>query len=156
MNSTYLRIAESGNRVKRGNRVSAPRENVLIVPGRNILLTGSGWRGGGNRSPHHDPAGPTPAGGAEKGKENLITQRRAAGGMDVSERQVRLGDPVEGGRRPGSSAQSARAAIEPATEREDAGKGSANPVARRVPRVLADAGERVWKTSFCRGGISIW
>src|SRR5688572_18889618 len=34
--------------------VSPPRENVLFVPDRNVLLTGSGWGGEGSRSSDDD------------------------------------------------------------------------------------------------------
>src|SRR5579862_9909642 len=49
--------------------MSAPNENVLFVPNRNVLLTGTGWGGERTRSSHHDPAGPRPAGGIEESTE---------------------------------------------------------------------------------------
>lgn len=36
--------------------MSAPRENILIVPSRNALLTRSGWRSGRTRSSKHGRA----------------------------------------------------------------------------------------------------
>ena len=48
--------------------VSAPNDNVLIVPSRNVLLTGSVLRGG-FRNISHDAARPRPAGRIEESKE---------------------------------------------------------------------------------------
>ena len=36
-------------------QLSAPRENVLLVPDRNVRLTESGWGGERRRSSDHDP-----------------------------------------------------------------------------------------------------
>src|SRR5258708_14630577 len=49
--------------------VSTPRENVLFVPNRNVLLTRSRWGGERTRSFDHDPAGQRSAGGAEESAE---------------------------------------------------------------------------------------
>jgi hypothetical protein len=51
------------------NALSLPRENVLLGPNRNVLLTRGRWGVGENRSSHDDPAGPRPAGSAEEGTE---------------------------------------------------------------------------------------
>src|ERR1022692_4226229 len=48
--------------------VSPPNDNVLIVPSRNVLLTGPAWRGG-YRDISHDTTGPRPVGRIEEGKE---------------------------------------------------------------------------------------
>jgi hypothetical protein len=68
--------------------VSAPNDNVLIVPSRNVLLTSSGWRGG-FRNTSHDATGPRPAGRIKESQEGLITQRQAAEEIGQSERHVR-------------------------------------------------------------------
>ncbi len=46
--------------------MSPPHENVLLVPFRNVVLTGSVWEGARTKSSDHDPAGSRPAGGAEE------------------------------------------------------------------------------------------
>src|SRR5215468_6439393 len=84
----------------RTRHVSAPPENVLIVPSRNVLLTRSGWEGGRTRSPHHEPAGTRLSGSAEKCTEeaNHTTagSRRAAAertpGEAVVDRLREVGD----------------------------------------------------------------
>src|ERR1700690_676350 len=48
--------------------VSAQSDNVLIVPSRNVLLTGSGWRGG-FRNTSHDATGPRPVGRTQESPE---------------------------------------------------------------------------------------
>src|SRR5947208_2332431 len=60
---------------------SPPRESVLSVPNRNVLLTGGRWGVGENRSSHNDPAGQRPSGGAEEGTEEF--DHAAAGGCRV-------------------------------------------------------------------------
>jgi hypothetical protein len=69
--------------------MSPPHENVLLVPDRNVLLTGSGWESAGTGSSNHDPARQRPPGGAQKACKGLITQRQAAAELDLTDRQVR-------------------------------------------------------------------
>src|SRR2546425_10865285 len=57
--------------------MSPPNENVLIVPSRNVLLTGSVLRGG-FRNISHDATRPRPAGRIEEGQEGAD---HAAGGL---------------------------------------------------------------------------
>jgi len=114
--------------------VSAPRENVLIVPNRNVLSTGSGRRGGRTRSPHHDSAGARPAGSAEKGTEE--TDHAAVGrqrtGCERTSSEA-LADSIEGGRQPGSVHGLRGRASNRRLSEKDAGKSTENPIARRVP-----------------------
>src|ERR1019366_10678574 len=49
--------------------LTPPRENVLLVPNRNVLLTKSGWGGERTRSSPYDPAGQRPAGSAAESRE---------------------------------------------------------------------------------------
>src|SRR6267143_697761 len=63
--------------------VSQPRENVLLVPFRKVLLTGSGWGGGKHRSSLNDAAGAGPFGGAQ-------TSAEAAAHATAGRRAVRL------------------------------------------------------------------
>src|SRR5262249_49720854 len=67
------------------SEMSAPHENVLIVPSRNVLLTRSGWEGGRTRSPRERARLVV----LKKVQKKLITQRPAAVERQLSERQVR-------------------------------------------------------------------
>jgi hypothetical protein len=49
--------------------MSPPRENVLFVPSRNVLLTRSGWEGVRTRKPHHDATRQRPSGRAQEDEE---------------------------------------------------------------------------------------
>jgi len=64
-----------------------PRENVLFVPNRNVLLTRSRWESGRTRSFDHDPAGKRPAGNTKEGSQKLIKQSQAAQGLGLTARQ---------------------------------------------------------------------
>src|ERR1035438_3779166 len=52
-----------------GERLTPPRENVLLVPDRNVLLTKTGWGGERTRSSPNDPAGQRPTGSAAESRE---------------------------------------------------------------------------------------
>src|SRR5271165_2125817 len=94
--------------------MSLPRENVVSVPSRNVVLTGSGWRGARTRSSHHDPARPRSAGGIEESGETAHhtaasgrgTPADRAAGATVSGRFTSQGGPC-------GNARSTRADIEP-------------------------------------------
>src|SRR5262249_42979104 len=58
-------------------KVSPPRENVLFVPSRNVLLTRSGWGGDRPGSSDHDPAGARPAGSTQEGSAGETTMKTA-------------------------------------------------------------------------------
>src|SRR5450755_2217171 len=59
--------------------IAGEPDNVLIVPSRNVLLTGSTWRGG-FRNISHDATRPRPAGRIEKGKEGTDHPAASRGG----------------------------------------------------------------------------
>src|SRR5258706_15567546 len=67
--------------------LSAPRENVLFVPNRNVLLTRSGWGGERTRSSDHDPAGQRPTGSTQEGTQEA--DQTIAGGQGAE----RVGAP---------------------------------------------------------------
>jgi hypothetical protein len=58
--------------------MSPPRENVLFVPSRNVLLTRSGWGGDGPRSSDMTQRERDRLVVLKKAKEQLITQEQAA------------------------------------------------------------------------------
>src|SRR5450432_791920 len=126
------------------NRMSAPNDNVLIVPSRNVLLTGSAWRGG-FRNISHDATGPRPAGRIEKGKEG--TDHAAAGrGGDRPKRAAcspAVKAPERQGRRRSAGACSARTAVQPQVGREDEAEGAGDT----GPRCLSEL------RSYAGGGI---
>src|SRR5579864_9456285 len=62
-------------------RLSPPRENVLLVPHRNVLLTRSGWEGAGTRSSNHDPARQRPPGGAQESIQGINYTTAGSGGV---------------------------------------------------------------------------
>src|SRR5215510_11945638 len=124
--------------------LSAPRENVLFVPSRNVLLTRSGWRSGRSRSSHHDPGRAGPVGGPEEGAKEAdyaaagsrrVGVERTPGATDVG--------AAEGGRGSCRGARAKTAAVEPAFEREDARAGGGDSVAGGVSRFRPHAGQRV-------------
>jgi biotin operon repressor len=69
--------------------MSLPRENVLFVPSRNVLLTRSGWEGAGTRNPHHDTTDRDRLVVLRKAQKKLIRQHQAAKELEISARQVR-------------------------------------------------------------------
>src|SRR5215470_17707533 len=95
--------------------VSAPREYVLFVSSRNVLLTRSGWGSGRSRSSHHDPGRAGPVGGPEEGakeadyaaaRSRRVGVERTPGATDVG--------AAEGGRGSCRGARAKTAAVEPA------------------------------------------
>ena len=66
--------------------LSPPRENVLFVPDRNVLLTGSRWGVGRTGSSDDDAAGSRPAGSAEKSAEEADYAKQAAAELQLTER----------------------------------------------------------------------
>src|SRR5271163_4571228 len=72
----YITVAALSNAL---STLSPPNDNVLIVPSRNVLLTGSAWRGG-FRNISHDGTGPRPAGRIEEGKERSDHTAASSGG----------------------------------------------------------------------------
>src|ERR1700730_3917964 len=123
--------------------MSPPRENVLLVPDRNVLLTGSGWQGG-TRSPANDPEGSRPAGCVEKGPEE--TDHPAPGGRRTRRHRAARSadaDEAEEGRRSLDHPRASRPAIEPQTEPAIARTGPADSLARGLSRLRSNAGQRV-------------
>src|SRR3984893_5449211 len=93
--------------------LSLPRENVLLVPDRNVLLTGSGWQGG-TRSPANDSEGSRSASRVEKSPEE--TDHPAPGGRRARcHRAARSADAgeAEKGWRPLDGPRASRPVIEP-------------------------------------------
>src|ERR1700688_439732 len=118
-------------------------ENVLLVPGRNVLLTGSGWQGG-TRSPANDPKGPRPAGRVEESTEE-IDHPMPGGRRARCHRAARSADAgeAEEGWRPLDCPRASRPAIEPQAEPGVARTGHADSLARGLSRLRANAGQRV-------------
>ena len=124
--------------------MSPPRENVLFVPNRNVLLTRSGWGGERSRSSDYDPAGPRPPGGAEEGPQEAhqaIAGSQGTGSVGASGAAPAV--RPEGKRRQGRRPRFARATV----EAEDAPGGSredyADLIAGGLPRFRTDSGQRV-------------
>src|ERR1700722_4711522 len=92
--------------------MSPPNDNVLIVPSRNVLLTGSAWRSG-SRNISHDATGPRPAGRIEEGKERSDHTAASSGGdRPDGEACSSSVEAVESHRRQGHRACAARPAIQ--------------------------------------------
>src|ERR1700678_1125977 len=120
--------------------LSPPNDNVLIVPSRNVLLTGSAWRGG-FRNISHDATGPRPVGRIEEGKEGR--DHATSGGRGDRPDGAACSpavEAVESQRRQGHRACAAR----PAIESQGGGKGPANGAGDPGPEGLcglrADSG----------------
>src|SRR5579872_2850933 len=123
--------------------VSLPRENVLLVPSRNVLLTGSGW-GGGNRSPSDDPEGPRPIGRVEEGAEAADHATRGSRGT-AADRAARAAaaEEAEAARRLRRAARPARTSIQSTAERKAAGEGDPDSLAGSLSWVRSHAGRGV-------------
>src|SRR5262249_25601979 len=121
-----------------------PRENVLFVPSRNVLLTGSGWGGDGPRSFDHDPAGERPAGSSQEGiqeADQTIAGSQGVGG--VGEADPALAEAAQSRGRQGGDPRFARPRVESENEQGAAREDHPDPVAGGVSGIWADAGERV-------------
>src|ERR1700722_17859844 len=120
--------------------VSAPNDNVLIVPSRNVLLTGSGLRGG-FRNTSHDATGSRPVGRIEKSKEG--TDHATASRRGTRPERAAHSSTVEAigcpGRR-GPRAFSARTAVQPQAGRQDPAEGAGDTGPRCLSRLRPDAG----------------
>src|SRR5690348_1658770 len=124
--------------------LSAPRENVLFVPNRNVLLTRSRWESGRRRTFDHDPAGKGPAGGTEEGTQKAHQARAGSAGTgDHGTAGASAIAGPEGARRQGGDSRSAWAALAPQAECSGSGKDRADSVAGGVSRFWADASQRV-------------
>src|SRR5882757_4634866 len=81
--------------------MSPPRENVLLVPYRNVLLTRSGWEGEGTGSSNHDPARQRPPGGAQESIQGMdYTKTGSSGARSDRSPNSKAAGADEGGRRP--------------------------------------------------------
>src|SRR5882762_3273204 len=121
--------------------MSQPRENVLLVPFRKVLLSGSGWGGGKHRSSPHDAKGSGPFGGAQAGAE--ATAHATAGRRAVRVHGTARGAAIEKAerrRRQGHPSRAARAPIQSPAERERARGDRADSFARGVSGIWSDAG----------------
>src|SRR5262245_60081076 len=124
--------------------MSAPRENVLFVPNRNVLLTGSGWGGERARSFNHDPAGPRPVGGIEKSTEEA--DQANAGGPGTGNVGAAGAAPparAEAGRRSGGGPWPAGPRVQPQNKPGATRKNRDHSFAGSVPRLRTDTGQRV-------------
>ena len=124
--------------------LSPPRENVLLVPGRNVLLTRSGWEGVRTRKPHHDATRQRPSGRAQEDEEE--TDQAIAGGQGVGH----LAAPGTAASAPFTRAgrcrrdtRATRTSVESAGERRDAAEDRAGALARGISRFRTDTGGRV-------------
>jgi hypothetical protein len=115
--------------------VSPPRENVLFVPSRNVLLTGSGWEGDRTRNSRHDAKGPRSFGRPQEGTEEAdpagagrqgVGDFGAAGGA-AAEQATHAG-------RWGGGPWFAWPGIESARERGNSAEDCPGAVAGGVPR----------------------
>jgi hypothetical protein len=102
--------------------MSPPNDNVLIVPSRNVLLTGPAW-GGGYRNISHDATGPRPVGRVEEGKEGR--DHAAAGGRGDRPDRAACSPAAEADESQGRQSHDACAA-RPPLESQAGRKGPAN------------------------------
>src|ERR1051326_2032550 len=124
--------------------MSAPRENVLLVPDRNVLLTGSGWEGARTRSSDHDPAGQRPPGSSEESPQetdNAKASRRGARAYRTA--RAATAGPAKGGGRPGRDTWPAGAKLESQAERRCALQSDHGVVAGSLPWLRSDPGQRI-------------
>src|SRR6202163_3718356 len=122
-------------------QMSKPRENVLLVPFRKVLLTGSGWGGGKHRSSPHDAKGSGPFGGAQAGAEaaDHSTAGRRAVRVHGTARAAAI-EKAERRRRQGHPSRAARAPVQSQAERERARGDGADSFARGVSGLWSDTG----------------
>src|ERR1700683_5168826 len=114
--------------------VSLPRENVLLVPFRNVLLTGSGWGGGRHRSSPYDAAGSRPAGGTETSAltaDHPKTGRRADA-VHRTAREAITPEAEERGRQGGDS-RAAWARLQPQAQPKGSRQDRADSLAGDLP-----------------------
>jgi hypothetical protein len=124
--------------------LSPPRENVLLVPNRNVLLTESRWEGERSGSSDHDPAGTRPFGGAEEGTEEA--DHAAGGGRGTGDHHTACAaaaEETEEGRRQSRDTRLAKPGVQSPFKSRNARESGADPVAGGLPGLRADAGERV-------------
>src|SRR5579885_3541891 len=123
--------------------VSLPRENVLLVPSRNVLLTGRRWRGGSTRSSDDDPGRTGSASGAEESAEEADHAEAGCGGVggDRAARAALIGE-AGGARGQGGDSRAAGPGVEPEAERGGPGPGGSSAVAGGLPGLWAEAGKR--------------
>src|SRR5438046_2809604 len=123
--------------------MSPPNENVLIVPSRNVLLTGSVWRGG-SRNISHDATRPRPAGRIEESQEG--PDHATAGRRGDRAKRAACAPAVkstQGQRRRGAAARAPRAAVQPQTGRENQAKGAGDTMSRCLSRLRPDSGRGI-------------
>ncbi len=121
-------------------RLSPPNDNVLIVPSRNVLLTGSGLRGG-SRNISHDATRPRPAGRFEESEERPDHATASCRGTRPKRAACAPSAkaPARQGRR-SVGACSARTAIQPQAGRENQAEGSGDTQPRCLSGLRADSG----------------
>src|ERR1051325_1465679 len=125
-------------------RLSPPRENVLLVPNENVLLTRRRWKGGRTRSSHHDPAGQRPAGSAQKGTEEAdqtVASGDGIGGVGAAGAAVI--ESLEAARGQGGDSWFARTGFPAEDWGGEGGEDRGDSLARGLRRFRADAGQRI-------------
>lgn len=119
--------------------MSLPRENVLFVPSRNVLLTRSGWEGAGTRNPHHDTTRPGPFGGPQKGTEEADPPTPGSQAVgDFGATSAAAAGQTSRARGYGRDPRSAWAPLQSASELGDAPEDCASAVAGNVSRLRSD------------------
>src|ERR1035438_8310978 len=127
----------------RSDVVSAPSDNVLIVPSRNVLLTGSAWRGG-FRNISHDATGPRPTGRIEEGKEGshyAAASRRRTRPERAACPPAAEAPERQGRRRVGAC--SARTTVQPEVGREDEAEGTGDSGPRCLSGLWSHVGSGI-------------
>jgi len=120
--------------------MSAPNENVLIVPSRNVLLTGSGWRGG-FRNTSHDATRPRPAGRIEESKEGSDHATASCRGTRPERTACSPAvEAFEGQRRWSLGACSTRTGVQPQVGGEDEAEGAGDTGPRSLSGLRTHAG----------------
>jgi hypothetical protein len=124
--------------------VSAPRENVPLVPSKNVPLTGASWEGERTGSSHHELARTGPAGSAQEVEKETDTAGAGSRGAGHHSPAGKAADaPFAEGRGQGGDSRSAGPGIEAQAVCRRAGRDRADSVAGSIPGLRADAGQRV-------------
>src|ERR1022692_3671271 len=141
-------------------RLSTPRENVLFVPLRKVLLTRSGWKDGNLRSSDHEAAGTGSIGSLEEGQE--AADHTTRGGRGVEDQRA-ASPPIAGGvarkRGPCRDPRIAWPSVESPDRGADAPKSDEDSGREEVRGLWADAGQRTpsarsWDHDWPRGFTS--
>src|SRR5580658_9962504 len=124
--------------------MSPPRENVLLVPHRSVLLASSGWEGARTRSSNHDPAGQRPPGSAQESAQEADYAKAGSRGVrpDRSPGSEASGADERSGR-PRRDSRAARPRIQSQAERGYSVQSDRRAQSGSLSRLRSDAGQRV-------------